>query len=270
MQALARTALKVAASAWDVVQRPQPGVVILLYHRVGARTTVDVDLPSAQFEEQIDSLARSGRVMRMHDALAVLSGAPSPVPDPVVITFDDGTEDVVEEALPILERHRVPALLYLATAFVQEQRPFPDDGRPVSWSALADAVSTGWLEVGSHTHTHALLDRLDVTSVEEELDRSIDLIGAHLGVAPEHFAYPKAVAPHPRAAEAVAARFRSAALAGTRANPIGATDMQRLARSPIQRSDGAWFAARKMAGGLALEDRLRVVRNRRRYVDAVT
>ena len=41
-----RGALKRAAAAADLVRRPQPGLVVLCYHRVGRRTTSRVDLPA--------------------------------------------------------------------------------------------------------------------------------------------------------------------------------------------------------------------------------
>ena len=129
----------------------------------------------------------------------------------MVITFDDGTADFVDEALPILVQYRVPATLYVATDFVERGRPFPGSGTPLSWSALADAVSTGLVTVGSHTDTHALLDRLPAAAVDGELDRSITLIGERLGVESRHFAYPKALAGTPAADRAVRARFASAA-----------------------------------------------------------
>jgi hypothetical protein len=68
----------------------------------------------------------------------------------------------------------------------------------------------------------------------------------------------------------VRARFRSAALAGTRANVVGRADHHRLARSPIQVSDrGRWFG-HKLRGGLGLEDDIRRVLNRRRYEAATS
>ena len=160
--------------------------------------------------------------------------------------------------------------LYVATEFVDSGRSFPDDGTPLSWRALADAHATGIVDVGSHTHRHALLDRLAPLLVDDELDRSIDLIGTHVGAAPTHFAYPKAVLGSRAAENAVRARFRSAALAGTRANRYGATDPYRLARSPVQMSDGMRWFRRKAAGGLAFEDSLRRTINRRRYSTATT
>jgi peptidoglycan/xylan/chitin deacetylase (PgdA/CDA1 family) len=263
-------ALKRVAVAHDLVRRPGRGIVMLCYHRVGRRTTSRVDLPGWLFEEQLARLMAGPGVVGLNDALAALAGPPPSSPDPVAITFDDGTADFVEEALPILVRHRVPATLYVATDFVEHGRPFPDAGAPVSWSGLADAISTGLVTVGSHTHTHALLDRLSADGVDGELDRSIDLIGERLGVEARHFAYPKALAGSPAADRAVRARFASAALAGTQANTYGGTDPYRLARSPIQVDDGLAFFARKVAGGMRMEDDLRRLVNRRRLAGATT
>jgi peptidoglycan/xylan/chitin deacetylase (PgdA/CDA1 family) len=263
-----RSGVKVVASAADLVRRPARGVVVLIYHRVGRRTASEIDLPADVFERQVAWLAATGRAMALADALEVLARPAGEAPDgdPVVVTFDDGTADVVDVAVPILERHRVPATLFLATDFVERGIAFPDDGRPTSWAALADAVATGVLAVGSHTHTHALLDRLPDDEVADELDRSIGLIGDRLGVEALDFAYPKAVAGSSPAAAQVRSRFRSASLGGCRPNPYSATDPHRLARSVIQLSDGwPWFT-RKAAGGLALEEQLRGLLNRRRYV----
>jgi peptidoglycan/xylan/chitin deacetylase (PgdA/CDA1 family) len=260
--------LKTAAFAADRVRPTARGVVVLLYHRVGAGSGLSVDLPVSRFEEQVAALAATGRVSTLDAALAALDAPVPPAADPIVVTFDDGTADFAEHALPVLERHRVPACVYVATDFVERQRPFPANGTPLSWSALADAVSTGLVTVGSHTHTHALLDRIDARAIDDELDRSLVLIGERLGVRARHFAYPKALAGSAAADAAVRARFASAALAGTRPNPYGSTDPYLLARSPIQVSDGMRWFTRKVAGGMALEDTVRRVANRARYAGA--
>ena len=264
-------AVKATAAGVDLVRRPAPGVVVLIYHRVGTGTGSEIDLPTERFDEQMAWLAQQRRPVSLDEAVELLEGAEVPNgPQPVVVTFDDGTIDFVDHAVPVLDRHRVPATLYLATDFAERQQTFPPDATPVTWSGLADALSTGLVTIGSHTHTHALLDRLPDGEVADELDRSIDLIGERLGVEARHFAYPKAVAGSPAADAAVRARFRSAALAGTRANPYGTTDLHRLARSPIQVSDHTQWFRRKARGGMAVEDGLRRALNRRRYSDAVT
>ncbi|MDQ1489158.1 MAG: hypothetical protein QOJ23_1672 [Actinomycetota bacterium] len=262
--------VKWTAAAADALRRPR-GLVVLIYHRVGGHTTVSVDLPRPLFAEQLAALAAGWTPLTL-DAAADLLTRPTapPGPSPVCVTFDDGTADFVEEALPELVAHRIPATLFVATDHVEAGRAFPDNGRAASWAALRDALSTGLVTVGSHTHTHRLLDRVGGPEAAGELDRSIGLIEDRLGVACAHFAYPKALLGSPEAAEEVRRRFRTAALAGTRPNPYGLTDPYRLRRSPVQVGDGMRWFRRKAAGGLALEDDLRTLRNRRRYAGTVT
>lgn len=265
------TVVKLAAGAVDVVRRPAAGLVVLIYHRVGGRSGVRVDLPTPTFDQQMAMLAERGGVLSLDEAVARLT---SPTDDhgadlqgKTVVTFDDGTDDFVDDALPVLERHGIPATLYVATSHIEERVGFPDDGRPATWAGLAECVATGLVAIGSHTHRHVLLDRLPADEVAGELDRSIDLIGERLGVRADHFAYPKALAPTPAAEREVRLRFRSAALAGTRANPAG-TDVHRLARTPVQTTDGDHWFLRKLDGGMGFEDDVRRLVNRRRYAGA--
>jgi Polysaccharide deacetylase len=268
----ARPLLKALGAFADVVQPPAPGLVVLIYHRVGGRSSIETDLPVGLFEEQIAFLCEHAQIVSLDDGLELLQTTDSEGRNegmrPVTVTFDDGTADFADNALPVLAANRVPVTLYLATAFVEERRPFPHAGEPISWDALGDAHSTGLVSVGSHTHRHALLDRLPFEDIDDELDRSIGLIGDRLGIVPRHFAYPKAIHGSPVAEKAVRSRFESAALAGSRPNRFGATDPYRLARSPVQVSDGMRWFVRKSQGGLALEGRIRDRVNRSRYRNA--
>jgi peptidoglycan/xylan/chitin deacetylase (PgdA/CDA1 family) len=262
--------LKVAAAGRDLLRPGAAGAVVLLYHRVGAGSGLPIHRPPAHYTAQVDERAGAARVVSF-DALldAVATPQERPVP-PVALTFDDGTADFAEVALPVMAGAGAPATLYVATDFVDRGRPFPHDGTPLSWAALRDVVSTGLVTIGSHTHSHALLDRLPAGEVADELDRSVKLIEDHVGVTPEHFAYPKALLGSPAAQAAVRERFRSAAIAGTRANRYGHTDPYRLHRSPVQVADGMRWFRHKARGGMAFEDDVRRLVNRRRYEGAVT
>lgn len=259
----ARATIKSTSAAWDTLRPPRPGVTILIYHRVGAGTGGQMDLPPAVFDEQLSWLTANRTVLTLDDAAASIMAGDPPA-DGVVLTFDDGTTDWVEHVLPALERHDVPATFYVATDFVDRQVPFPGDGNPLDWAGLKELASSPLVTIGSHTHRHLLLDRLPTQEIDDELDRSIELIRDHLDIDPRHFAYPKAVAGSPTADAAVRRRFRTAVLAGTRANPP-LTDLHRLRRSPVQASDSARWFRRKAVGGMHLEDDLRQLANRVRY-----
>jgi peptidoglycan/xylan/chitin deacetylase (PgdA/CDA1 family) len=262
-------AVKGLAAGADLVLPRHPGVVVVVYHRVGGGSSSEVDLSRAAFAEQMGVLAESGRVISLDLALERLAADEAPPGEgPVVVTFDDGTADFVDQALPVLVDTGIPATLYVATAFVDEGRDFPWGAPPVSWPGLADAVATGLVTVGSHTHTHAVLDRAGGAATEAEVDRSAGLVEEQLGQACRHFAYPKGVAGSAAAEEVVRRRFASAALGGNRVNRYGRTDPHRLARTPIQVSDGTRWFRRKVAGGMALEGTARRLANRWRYAGA--
>lgn len=300
-RSLALRTMKTVAAVGDRVRPPADGVVVLIYHRVGGGSGTEVDLSPEAFDEQMAWLAGTGRVVSLDAAVDLLdppaggasstSGAAAgdgagaaapepgatagvgagdaPVDDPIVVTFDDGTADLAEVAAPILERHAVPATIYLATKFVDEGIAFPDDGTPLSWAAARDMAATGLVTFGSHTHGHLLLDRLPPQQAIDELDRSRHLIEDQVGAPAHHFAYPKAVPASPEVEPLVRERYRSAALGGNRPNPYGRTDVHRLSRTAVQVSDGNEYFVRKARGGMALEDSIRRAVNRVRYRAAV-
>jgi peptidoglycan/xylan/chitin deacetylase (PgdA/CDA1 family) len=259
-----RTLVKQALALGDRVVKPAPGITVLIYHRVGGGSGSEVDLDVGAFRSQLEHLREHHTVVPLDTAAEQLrSAAGDEAPSgTVVITFDDGTDDFCDHVVPALVDYEIPATLYAATHFIDSGEPFPWDAPPASWAGLRDAASTGLVTIGSHTHTHVLLDRADSdptnsSTIGEELDRSIELIGEHIGTPPAHFAYPKAL-PGSQTAEAeVRRRFTTAALARSRVNRPGHTDLHRLWRTPIQRSDGHDFFVAKAAGGLRLEGELR-------------
>jgi peptidoglycan/xylan/chitin deacetylase (PgdA/CDA1 family) len=215
--------------------------VILLYHRVGAGGR-EVDLSAATFERQMGALSRTGHARSLDAALEPGTGG-------VVVTFDDGYRDFSDHVLPRLVRYGVPALLYLQTGLVLEERAGASGGEHLSWSHLREAVATGLVTVGAHTHTHPDLSRASEAEAEEEMRRSKELIEDRLGLPCPHFAYPFAVASS--GAERAARRlFRTAAIGAWKTNRCGRVDPHRLGRVPILRSDGAWLFAAKAGGRL--------------------
>jgi peptidoglycan/xylan/chitin deacetylase (PgdA/CDA1 family) len=230
--------------------------VVLIYHRVGGGTNSAVDLPVDTFREQMKVLAGSHPVLTLDHVVEQLAGGCSPVG--VVITFDDGTPDFYETAVPVLESFGLPATLYATTGPIDAGHPMPWGVPSASWDGLRSAVATGLVTIGSHTRDHPLLDRLDRLQVAEQLDSSISSITEHIGVAPRHFAYPKAVPGNVAAEIEVRSRFASAAVAGNRVN-LADGDLHRLSRTPVHRADSPATFERKICGGLRLEGSVREV-----------
>jgi len=235
---LARRASKAAVLPAGLLRPRRRGdLVVLLYHRVGVGEG-EIDLPREAFEWQMETLAAGGEARSLDESLGNGSRGG------VVVTFDDGTPDFHEHVLPILIRHRIPSVLYLATGPVEAGDP-----DAISWPQLREAVSTGLVAVGSHTHTHRPLVRVSEREAEEEMRRSKDLIEDRLEVGCRHFAYPFSVGSEP-ADRAARRLFRTAAVRPWRTNRAGRTDPHQLGRTPVLRSDGRAFFRAKTRGML--------------------
>ena len=261
-----RAVAKKLAFAIDDVTPTPTGTIILGYHRVGGHTTSPVDLDRGMFRRQIAHLRAAHRVRTLEEAVAGLQLPESEsLENQVVLTFDDGTADFLDEVVPLLVEFNLPATVYVATDHIDSKKSFPSDGKPISWAGLRDAAATGLVNIGAHTHTHRLLDRCPLSVVRQELDRSNARIEDEIGVSPRHFAYPKAVRAGGLAEREVRQRYLSAAIAGTRPNRAPDVDLHRLYRSPIQVADGWEGFRRKLSGGMRAEDDLRRLVNRYRY-----
>jgi peptidoglycan/xylan/chitin deacetylase (PgdA/CDA1 family) len=241
---LVRVGVKVAALPLGAGARRRPGdITILCYHRVGAGGR-EIDVPRDRFREHLEALVADGGVRSLDDALSDRRGG-------VVLTFDDGFRDFHEVVLPLLARYRLPALLYLATAFVDAGDPRSEVGpdEALTWPMLEEAVASGFVTIGSHTHGHVDLSRAGEVQSEREMRRSKEAIEDRIGTACEHFAYPwgKASAAAERSARGL---FRTSALEAWRTNRAGKFDRHRLGRTPVFRSDAAFFFRAKARGQL--------------------
>lgn len=177
-------------------QRPPAGTLsVLMYHAVTAEPLQDpgqASVPAALFEEQMRTLRQLGMaVVSLTDGVArITTGCDTPLAS---VVFDDGYVGVHDHALEILRRHRIPATLFVATRWLGEPAfPWAPSalGRPLTWEETARLVREAGCDIGSHTHTHAVLTQLAPEGVREELRVARDLIHERLGMTPTAFAYP--------------------------------------------------------------------------------
>ena len=229
---------------------PATGATLLIYHRIGGGTRDELDLSTGSFARQV-AMLRDRDVVSLDtaiDRLAAGDGAPG-----VVLTFDDGFDDVYRHAWPLLNANAMPFTVYLATAFVAAPMRWEGStakgtaGRGLSWDQLAEMVDSGLCTVGNHTHNHVPPAEL----TEQELDLCTDAVQERLGVRTRHFTYPWGI-PVPRLEPALRTRFRSASTGEIGRNGPGA-DLMHLRRVPVRRTDPDSFFAAKLDGALGPE-----------------
>lgn len=98
-------------------QRENPNsLIVLMYHRViDHADPMFVGIPVKQFEEQMKYISdRWNPVSEQQVVNFYRHGKPLPE-GAVFVTFDDGYKDAYTLALPVLRKHRIPAILFVSS-----------------------------------------------------------------------------------------------------------------------------------------------------------
>ena len=150
---------------------PAVAVPVLCYHRFAASVTDSMTVTTAVFEAQLKYLHDNGyTVIPLQTLVDYERGkAPPPPPKAVVITMDDGHRSVYEQALPLIERYRVPVTLFIyPSAISNRYAPYA-----MSWEQLRELVATGLFTVQSHTYWHPNFKREKRRLTAPEYDKFV-------------------------------------------------------------------------------------------------
>jgi peptidoglycan/xylan/chitin deacetylase (PgdA/CDA1 family) len=173
---------------------------VLMYHKVNDLWPNPTTVPTAVFTEQMSLLGELGYTPVSLDAVLshYLDGAPLPA-RAVLLTFDDGYRDNLENALPILRRHGYPAVLFVPIGFLDDERPLPHEeslrllgirNQTVDWSELAE-LEAGGVRIESHGIGHRPLSELDPAEAAREIALSKLRLEQRLGREVAAFAFVK-------------------------------------------------------------------------------
>lgn len=111
----------------------------------------------------------------------------------VGITFDDGYQNNVQHALPILRQHGFTATCYGVSSLLGGTNSW-DRGliaeKPLMTVPDWRAWHAAGMDVGSHTRTHAKLTELPPEEAREQITRSKQELEQAVGCEVRHFCYP--------------------------------------------------------------------------------
>ena len=258
-----KKALKLALLAPSAFGRiREPGLFVLVYHRVGAGMGREMDLPTDLFEAQLHYLGERFEPVPLADGLGRLAAGETLRRDLVAVTFDDGYKEVYAEAWPVLREAGIPATIFVATGFLDGDRPAPlragaggqgSPPEPITWEQIGEMMASGLIAVGSHSHSHADFERISKEEAEMEAALSKDIVERRVGERPEIFAYPRAIVAHE---DVIARHYRYAVAADGTKNLAKSFDPYRVSRTPVRASDGMFFFRRRLDGIRPLEDRV--------------
>jgi len=178
-------------------ESPEPGagathrwMRIINYHSVGGSAT-PLSVSDECFDQQMEFLSTHFDIVRLSDMVRYVLGRASLREGSVAITFDDGYEDNLSSAAPILKRYNAPATIFIATDFVGKHIPLYGRLLPaLSWAQIREWSETEQFDVGAHTDSHPrLADTSDEAAMTAIRNSKVE-IEARIGREVEYFSYP--------------------------------------------------------------------------------
>lgn len=171
---------------------------ILIYHRVysdanpGRITRWDVS--EKVFRRHIDLLMRWGySAITFHDYRLYLRGVVTLPKKPIIITFDDGYEEVATVALPIMKVSGVKGVVFLVgdrSMHTNNWDGANSSNQPLLNDQQVLELQSAGFELGAHSFQHRKLTELPAADAWEEIYRSRWVLEFLLNAPVDSFSYP--------------------------------------------------------------------------------
>jgi peptidoglycan/xylan/chitin deacetylase (PgdA/CDA1 family) len=193
------------SAALRLVPNGAASLRILMYHKVNDIPDNPTTVPVGRFDDQLAQLAELGYDVVGLEAVLdhYVLGAPLPE-NAVLITFDDGYRDVIDNALPVLARHGFPAVIFVPVAFMGDPMPLPHEmhlaargvrNTTLDWGLVRELDAAG-VRVESHGISHRPLAEVSLDEAVREIAVSKLRLEEELGRPVRAYAYVKGSEAH--------------------------------------------------------------------------
>jgi peptidoglycan/xylan/chitin deacetylase (PgdA/CDA1 family) len=178
-------------------ENQQARTVVLCYHSI-SDGDADLTLHPQLFREQLISLKNAGfEFLNFGDLVYRLMRWGPPQNDVACITFDDGYEDNLTVAAPLLKELEVPATMFVTSGLMSGDAAIIDHFRALTHfqtnylsSSQVRELSRAGFEIGAHTHAHPNMAKLELEKARQEVVRCKSLLEDTIGQKLRSFAYP--------------------------------------------------------------------------------
>lgn len=165
--------------------RAEEGVPILVYHRVSDVDKNPTTLTVADFEAQLKFLVDNGyHVIAPDDLLDAWASGKTLPKNPIVLTFDDGHEDIYKNVFPLLQKYNMRATVFIVTDHIGMKDY-------LTWDVVRALQAGGFMDFESHTMSYKNLTTLKSDKLWNEIYGSKQAIEWALKKPAKFIAYPE-------------------------------------------------------------------------------
>ena len=172
--------------------------MVLLYHLIFPDNTpksawnAGSVLRMSHFKRQFDWLRRHFEILRLEEYLSLYHQDPRKLKRKLAITFDDGYQDNLLFAAPILQSLNLPATFFVVPGRLGGMLDHDWDEEHstlMTWDEILALVQMGF-DIGAHTMHHPRLSHLSEDGQQAEIVGSAKALQESLGHPITAFAYP--------------------------------------------------------------------------------
>lgn len=169
---------------------------ILLYHSVSADSSsckISITIDAKDFRNQMKALKEKGyNVISLTEMSKKIMKNEPIIPKTIAITFDDGYDDFLNNAFPILKEYGFPHTLFVCPAVLDgkiDSRNIWFTSKILGWDELKKLKKES-VNIGSHSYSHKKLPELETEELLKELIFSKKRLEENLNVEIETLSYP--------------------------------------------------------------------------------
>ncbi len=190
------------AAGLPTVQASKTRLPILAMHGVEPIPSGKYELSSAAFEYLLSTLKSYGyRTVTLMDVLANLDKGKALPAKPIIISMDDGYQNLYLNAFPLAKKYGFKFTVFLTTGLIGDNEAtrrlneFDEGVRGIParqmliWPEI-QAMSKSGMEFQSHTWGHEVVSDMDATGIQQTLQQSKSDIESKLGKSCVFVAWP--------------------------------------------------------------------------------
>ncbi len=173
----------------DKLMNKRQKIIILSYHGISSENW-DFNVTLTEFKKQIKYLKQNFKFITLNDLQDYLEGNKDFKDSVVLITFDDGYNDLIKIKDFLISQNIKPTLFLLSNEKMVNRQQINNSKKFLDKSNVSDLKKAGW-EIGSHSATHPDFWKLSDTQIINEVAESKTALQKNYGQKIYYFAYPR-------------------------------------------------------------------------------
>ncbi len=146
-----------------------------MYHNITPNfdESLELTISIQKFEEQLNYLVENNFTSYF---VSELENAKTILKKSVVLTFDDVTQNQLDFAIPLLRKYNVKATFFIPFSYIGKSDLWNDGSEKIMTIEQLKSLDMDLIELGHHSYFHKKYSTLTSEEIQDDFDKSFELI----------------------------------------------------------------------------------------------